>query len=131
MGLFSKPLTEPIASVSNVIPRSGTTREIFPWEWPGPIAPPGMQAIKQAGNTFTHVTNTDPKYQSENATANDYKKLVAWAERMHWTSSMVAAHWGGLAGSTSGMLYTKANLIKLQEHIASKCREKYNQETGA
>jgi hypothetical protein len=98
-------------------------RTDYPWEWPGPIAPAGMKAIKQEGNTYSHVTNTDPEHQGEDADEHDYKKVVAWAERMGWSGPTV--HWGTLVSRGQGPLYTKTMLMLLQERIRAICADRF------
>lgn len=98
-------------------PRQRRSRQDHPWEWPGPIAPAGMEAVKLPNGTYNHCSTTDPAFASEEATAKDYEKVVAWASRFNWSSQIVAAHWGTLTGRGTGPLYTKTNLLLLQERI--------------
>lgn len=93
-----------------------------PWNYPGPIAPIGMKPVLHDDGTYTHVTNTEPEYQTDEATAADYQRIVKWAAHLGIGPETVAAHWGATAGSTNGMMYTKERMTILQErirHIAS------------
>jgi hypothetical protein len=112
------------------VPAKKNTREIYPWEWPGPIALAGMKAVPAEGGTFTHITHTDPEYQGEVVTREDYKKVVAWAESMGWSAHIVAAHLGAIAGSGAGRLYTKTNLSALQDRIAKISAERFKTGTN-
>ncbi len=108
--------------VQNETAKTRKQKLLHPWEWPGPIAPAGMKAVKQPDGTYTHVTTTEEEFQTEEATAEDYNSVVEWAERYPSISGpIVAAHWGTVTARTGGLLYTKTNLMLLQERIKAIC----------
>lgn len=108
-----------------------TDESLKPWEWPGPIALPGMKAVTVKDGTYNHVTTTDPKFLSEESEKGDMSKLLDWAQRCGLSRSEAFAQLGGLQPTTYGLgpglmnqRFSKRVLFELQQKIAKIAAEK-------
>lgn len=106
--------------------KHGVTNEsLKPWEWPGPIALPGMKAVVVKDGTYNHVTTTDPKFQEEESEKGDMGKLLDWAQRCGLSRSEAFVQLGGIQPTEYGLgpglmnqRFSKRVLFELQTKIA-------------
>lgn len=115
--------------------RDRLRRVTEPWNFPGPVAPAGMKPVRFDGtNTYVHVLSNEPECADESASYDDYLSVVAWAGQLQsWSPEIVAAHWGALCEreGKGNTVFTKTNLMLLQERIKKITNDKTNKEKPA
>lgn len=100
------------------------------WEWPGPIAGPGMHAKPTKDGRYTHAINQDANAPEDpQADPEDYKRLVIWAEMLGFSRSDLESHYEVIKEKGHDNTKTALRLLQCRIQIAAEQKDKGEQVT--